>query len=224
MDQYRREAAAWAEEWRIEHKRKRIIAAAAAVILIAVIAFAVVFITRMAMRTTFSSADEMKEAVQGRYAIGRYYEDIVIEGNNITHTYLAWSHYDRRYAEEYGYDADEDSVYEDRVVKWDYKRGVIKTEWMGDFIVDKDGNLRRGSYSIYYKTDEPRPDPIDPATLGQPSSDEEADAAVDADEDADDNTDDSEAADDIPDERQEGLEAVEAAAAAAGVSAKPNDQ
>jgi len=211
MDQDRREAAAWAEEWRIEHKRKRIIAAAAAVILIAVIAFAVIFITRMAMRTTFSSADEMKEAVQGRYAIGRYYEDIVIEGNNITHTYLAWSHYDRRYAEEYGYDADEDSVYEDRVVKWDYRRGVIKTEWMGDFIVDKDGNLRRGSYSIYYKTDEPRPDPIDPATLGQPSSDEEADAA-------------EEAADDIPDERQEGLDAVEAAAAAAGVSAKSKDQ
>lgn len=222
MDQDRREAAAWAEEWRIEHKRKRIIAAAAAMILIAVIAFAVVFITRMAMRMTFSSADEMREAMQGRYAIGRYYEDIIIDGNNITHTYLAWSHYDRRYAEEYGYDADEDHVYEDRVVKWDYRRGVIKTEWMGDFIVDKDGNLHRGSYSVYYKTDEPRPEPIDPATLGQPSEDTSGDGdAADGNEATEDTSGDAE--ENALEERTEGLDAVEAAAAAAGVSEKSRE-
>lgn len=210
MDQDRREAAAWAEEWRIAHKKKRVIAAAAAVILIALIAFAVVYISQMAMRSTFSSAEEMKEAMQGRYAIGRYYEDIIIEGNNFTHTYLAWSHYDRRYAEEYGYDADEDHVYEDRVVKWDYRHGVIKTEWMGDYIVDRDGNLRRGSYTIFYKTDEPRPEPLDPATLGQPSDDADG---TDTDDDAEENA---------LDERTEGLDALAEAAAAAGVSEKSN--
>jgi hypothetical protein len=113
----------------------------------------------------------MRAAMQGRYARERDYEDIIIEGDTITQTYLAFSHYDREYAERYGYDYDEeDSVYDDTIVEWDYRHGVIKTEWMGDIIVDKDGNIRRGDsyYGTFYKTDTPRPEPIDPATLEHP--------------------------------------------------------
>jgi hypothetical protein len=118
----------------------------------------------------------MRAAMQGRYAIERDYEDIYIDGDTITLTYLSYSHYDRRYAEEYGYNYDEeDSVYEDDVAEWDYRHGVIKTRWMGDIIVDKNGNIRRGdySYSTFYRTDKPRPEPIDPSTLENKESDAE---------------------------------------------------
>ena len=143
--------------------------------------------------------------MQGRYARESDYTDIVIEGDGVTKTYLAYTHYDRDYAERYGYDYDEeDAVYEDRVVKWDYRNGLIKTEWMGDYIVDKDGNIRRENenYYIYYKTDAPRPDPIDPSTLN----------SVEGDIDADISTDEAEAIE----ERDEDLEATEKAAGEAG--------
>ena len=41
---------------------------------------------------------------------------------------------------------------------------------MGDIIVDKNGNIRRGDsyYGTFFRTDEPRPDPIDPSTLTNP--------------------------------------------------------
>ena len=135
--------------------------------LIAVMIWAVRFAIIHIERTTFGSVEEMRAAMQGRYAIERDYEDIYIEGDKITLTYLSFSHYNREYAERYGYDFEEDSVYEDDVVEWDYRHGVIKTYWMGDIIVDKNGNIRRGDYeySTFYRTDKPRPEPIDPSTL-----------------------------------------------------------
>ena len=171
MDQDRRDAAAWAKEWQIRQKNRRILYVLAAIALIAAVSFTIKFVIVHTERTTFGSEEEMRAAMQGRYARERDYEDIIIEGDTITQTYLAFSHYDREYAERYGYDYDEeDSVYDDTIVEWDYRHGVIKTEWMGDIIVDKDGNIRRGDsyYGTFYKTDTPRPEPIDPATLEHP--------------------------------------------------------
>ena len=168
MDQDRRDAAAWAQEWRIRRKNRRLVTVIVAAVSVAAFAWAASYVIPMLTRSTFSSEEEMRKAMQGRYAYESSYEDVVIEGDDITLTYLSYSHYDRRYAEQYGYDAEEDSVYEDRIVEWDYRHGIIKTEWMGDYIVDKRGNLKRGRYSIFYRTDEPRPDPIDPSTLSNP--------------------------------------------------------
>lgn len=178
MDQNRRNAEAWAKEWYIRRKNQRLLMAVAFVVLVAAIAFLINFIIVHVERTTFKSEEEMRKAMQGRFAIERDYEDIVIEGDDIVLTYLAYSHYNRDYAERYGYNYDEqDSVYEDRVVKWDYRNGVIKTAWMGDIVVDKNGNIRRGDeyYFTFYKTDKPRPEPIDPATLKNVEGDVNAD-------------------------------------------------
>ena len=144
--------------------------------------------------------------MQGRYAVESSYEDFIIEGDYITHKYLAYSHYNREFAERNGYDyEEEDAVYEDRIVEWDYRNGVMKTEWMGDIIVDKNGNIRRDSsyYYLYYKTDQPRPDPIDPSTLNST----EGDAGTDITEE-----------DEAFEEREESLEATEDAAQDAGVT------
>ena len=171
MDQDRRDAAAWAKEWQIRRKNRRILYIIAAIALVAVIAYAINFIIVHTERTTFGSEEEMRAAMQGRYARERDYEDIYIEGDTITLTYLEFSHYDREYAEQYGYEYDsEDSVYEDTITRWDFRNGVIETEWMGDIIVDKDGNIRRGDsyYGTFIRTDQPRPEPIDPSTLTNP--------------------------------------------------------
>ena len=102
MDQDRRDAAAWAKEWQIRRKNRRILYIFAAVAAVAVISFAINFIIVHTERTTFGSVEEMRAAMQGRYAIEQDYEDIYIEGDTITLTYLEFSHYDREYAEEYG--------------------------------------------------------------------------------------------------------------------------
>ena len=172
MDQDRRDAAAWAKEWQIKRKNRRLLYVVAAIALVAAVSFLIKFVIVQAERSTFSSEAEMKEAMQGRYARDGDLHDYVIEGDKLIETYLPYSHYDREYAETFGYDPDEkESVYEDRVVEWDYRHGVIKTEIMGDYIVDKEGNIRWGESSFYYtfyKTDKPRPEPIDPATLEHP--------------------------------------------------------
>jgi hypothetical protein len=148
--------------------------------------------------------------MQGRFAMERDYEDIIIEGDEITLTYLAYTHYNREYAERYGYDYDEqDSVYEDHVVKWDYRNGVIRTEWMGDLIVDKNGNLRRGDsyYGTFYKTDKPRPEPIDPSTLKTPEGSinlENQDGSITMDA--------SDGEEEALEEREESLESTDSAA------------
>lgn len=171
MDQDRRDANAWAKEWYIRQKNRRLLMVLGAVLLVAAIGYAVHFTIVHVERTTFRSTEDMRKAMQGRFAMERDYEDIIIEGDEVTLTYLAYTHYNREYAERYGYDYDEqDSVYEDHVEKWDYRNGVIRTQWMGDLIVDKNGNLRRGDsyYGTFYKTDKPRPEPIDPSTLKTP--------------------------------------------------------
>ena len=184
MDQDRRDAAAWAKEWQIKRKNRRILYVLAGILAVAAIGYLISFITIHAERTTFGSAEEMRLAMQGRYAIERDYEDIIIEGDEITLTYLSLSHYDREYAEKYGYEEYDDSVYDDHVVEWDYRHGVIRTEWMGDLVVDKNGNIRRGDsyYETFYKTDKPRPEPIDPSTLSNPAGDVDAEISPEEEE------------------------------------------
>ncbi|MBR3125422.1 MAG: hypothetical protein IKF42_08455 [Mogibacterium sp.] len=185
MDQDRRDAAAWAKEWYIRKKNRRLLMALAFLLLVALIGYMVNFTIVHVERTTFHSAEEMRKAMQGRYAIDRDYEDIIIEGDEITLTYLSFSHYDRSYAEKYGYDySGEDSVYNDRVEKWDFRNGVIRTQWMGDLVVDKNGNIRRGKsyYGTFYKTDKPRPEPIDPSTLSNPEGDMDAEISTEEEE------------------------------------------
>ncbi len=202
MDESRRHAEAWAMEWKLRKRNQRIITiVVGALVLIAAIMTVDYFSTRIG-RSTYSSAEEMKAAVQGRYALESAYMDLVIEGDEVTLTYWAYSHYDRDYAERYGYDVDEDSVHTDHIVKFDYKHGVLKTEWMDDLIIDKDGNIHKGKYTVLYKTTRPRPEPIDPSTLDHPEGDPEY-ALPDT-------------IDDSVDERDDEIEeAIEAAAAAA---------
>ena len=201
MDQDRRDAAAWAKEWQIKQRNRRLLMVLGAILAVAVIGYMINFTIVHVERTTFHTVEEMRKAMQGRYAIERDYEDIMIEGDEIVLTYLAYTHYDRDYAERYGYNyEEEDSVYEDRIVEWDYRNGVIKTEWMGDIIVDKNGNIRRGDtyYGTFYKTDEPRPEPIDPSTLKTPEGSINADLSAEA--------------EDAFEEREESLESTEDAA------------
>lgn len=212
MDQDRRDAAAWAKEWYIRKKNRRLLYTLLAILAVTAIVFAVRFVIVQLERTTFGSEEEMRAAMQGRYAIERDYEDIYIEGDKITLTYLAYTHYNREYAEKYGYDYDEeDAVYEDDVAKWDYRHGVIKTYWMGDIIVDKDGNIRRGdySYSTFRRTDEPRPEPIDPSTLNEPEGD--INAEIDPEEE------------EAVEERSEELDLTQDAAAAADIDASEGE-
>ena len=181
MDQDRRDAAAWAKEWQIRQKNRRLLMALGFIALLALIGYMIYFTVVHVERTTFKSAEDMRKAMQGRYAIERDYEDIIIEGDDITLTYLSFSHYDRQFAERYGYDySGEDSIYEDHIEEWDYRNGVIRTQWMGDIFVDKNGNIRRGDnyYSTFFKTDKPRPEPIDPSTLTNPEGDINADISA----------------------------------------------
>lgn len=183
MDQERRDAAAWAQEWAIRKKNRRIIRIIAALVLIWVFGMLVNLISVRMTRMTFGSEEEMRKSLQGRYAIDRSYEDIIIEGDDITVTYYEVSHYNLDYAREYGYSEEfGNTVYEAVVTEWDYRHGVIKTDWMDDIIVDQDGNLIRYRTSKYVKTDKPAPTPIDPAELNSSDSgdavitDEEAEA------------------------------------------------
>lgn len=175
MDESRRHAEAWAQDWRIRKRNRTIIAIIAGILVFTLVFGLISYLSDRIPRMTFSSEEEMKEAVQGRYAIESSYIDLVIEGDLVTLTYWSYSHYNKDYAEKYGYDAEQDSVHTDHIVKWDYKRGVLKTEWMDDLIIDRDGNIHKGKYTTLYKTDRPRPDPIDPSTLNNPEGDLEMD-------------------------------------------------
>ena len=181
MDQDRRDAAAWAKEWQIRQKNRRLLMALGFIALLAMIGYMIYFTIVHVERTTFKSVEDMRKAMQGRYAIERDYEDIIVEGDEIILTYMSFSHYDREFAEKYGYDySGEDSVYDDHIEEWDYRNGVIRTQWMGDIIVDKNGNIRRGDryYSTFFRTDKPRPEPIDPSTLSNPEGDINADISA----------------------------------------------
>jgi hypothetical protein len=87
MDQDRRDAAAWAKEWQIRQKNRRLLLALGLILLLAVVGFIVNFAIVQVERTTFGSVEDMRKAMQGRYAIERDFEDVIIEGDEITLTY-----------------------------------------------------------------------------------------------------------------------------------------
>ena len=171
MDNDRRDARTWAQEWSIRQRNLRIIKVLAIIAIIIALYFVIHFITVTATRTTFHSVEEMRAAMQGRYETD-YCEDIEIIGDDVTLTYYEISHYDPDYAEKYGYSGYDDSVYEDSVEKWDYRNGVIKCRWMDDLIIDKQGNIRYYNQT-FVKTDADRPVPFDRSILDQDSSTEE---------------------------------------------------
>ena len=225
-DQNRRDAMYWAEEWAIKQKRKKIFIALGALVAVVVLGFAINYLSILGSRTVFHSEEEMRAAVQGRFATD-YFEDIYFEGDDVTLTYYNMSHYDREYAERYGYDEYDDSVYEDKVEKWDYRRGVIKFHWMSEIYVDRDGNLVYYS-QVFKKTDEPAPEPIDPSTLNNYHPEGEEDALpedggeLQTGDETEDITDDGGLG--AAEEQQENLEETQEAAEEAGVIPESEDQ
>ncbi len=224
MTQDRRDAMHWAEEWRIKQRNKRILLIVVAVLAVALLAFIINYVSIMVSRTTYASEEEMKAALQGRYETD-YAEDIVIDGDSLTLTYYNQSHYDLEYAEKYGYSDYEDSVYDDEVVEWDYRRGQIKLKWMDTITVDKSGNLVY-YHQQYKKTNEPKPTPLDPSLLSQYKQGYE-DGLNAGEEDAD-SSDDAASGAGLTEEEQEAQDAVQesqdetqAAAEEAGVEPLP---
>ena len=194
-EQDRRDAAAWAQEWQIRRKNRRIILIVSAIIAVIALYFIIGLVKVQLTRTTYGSEEEMRAALQGRFETD-YAEDIEIIGDDIYVTYYEISHYDADYAETYGYSEYGDYVYDDRIVRWDYRHGVIKCSWMSDIIVNKDGDLVQYSSTVFRKTDADKPVPIDPSTLGDPGdtsgtgsddwswTDEETEDALDMREDS----------------------------------------
>ena len=224
MTQDRRDAMHWAEEWRIKQRNKRILLIVVAVLAVALLAFIINYVSIMVSRTTYASEEEMKAALQGRYETD-YAEDIVIDGDSLTLTYYNQSHYDLEYAEKYGYSDYEDSVYDDEVVEWDYRRGQIKLKWMDTITVDKSGNLVY-YHQQYKRTNEPKPTPLDPSLLSQYKQGYE-DGLNAGEEDAD-SSDDAASGAGLTEEEQEAQDAVQesqdetqAAAEEAGVEPLP---
>ena len=224
MTQDRRDAMHWAEEWRIRQRNKRILLIVVAVLAVALLAFIINYVSIMVSRTTYASEEEMRAALQGRYETD-YAEDIVIDGDSLTLTYYNQSHYDLEYAEKYGYSDYEDSVYDDEIVEWDYRRGQIKLKWMDTITVDKSGNLVY-YHQQYKKTNEPKPTPLDPSLLSQYKQGYE-DGLNAGEEDAD-SSDDAASGAGLTEEEQEAQDAVQesqdetqAAAEEAGVEPLP---
>lgn len=224
MTQDRRDAMHWAEEWRIRQRNKRILLIVLAIVAVAVLALIINYVSIMVSRTTYASEEEMKAALQGRYETD-YAEDIVIDGDSLTLTYYNQSHYDLEYAEKYGYSDYEDSVYDDEIVEWDYRRGQIKLKWMDTITVDKSGNLVY-YHQQYKKTNDPKPTPLDPSLLSQYKQGYE-DGLNAGEEDAD-SSDDAASGAGLTEEEQEAQDAVQesqdetqAAAEEAGVEPLP---
>lgn len=224
-DQNRREAMYWAEEWALKQKRKKLFIALGSVAAVVVIGFAIYYLSILGSRTVFKSEEEMRSAIQGRFASSMY-EDFYFEGDDVTLTYYSVSHYDRDYAESYGYEEYDDSVYEDKVEKWDYRTGTIKFRWMSDVYVDRNGDLVYYS-QVFKKTDEPAPEPIDPSTLknynpeGEEAAQEESED-LQAAEGSEDNAEDGAAG--AAEKQQENLEETQEAAEEAGIIPESEDQ
>ncbi len=227
MSQDRRDAMHWAEEWRIRQRNKKIVLSVVVVIALALLGFIISYVSIMVSRTTFESEEAMKAALQGRYETD-YAEDIVIDGNNLTLTYYNQSHYDLEYAEKYGYSEYEDSVYDDEIIKWDYRRGEIKLNWMDTITVDKNGNL------VYYeqqfkKTNEPKPTPLDPSLLSlykkgyEDSLNDEDEASEDSSDVAADGSSLNEEEQDAQEKTEESQEKTQESAQEAGVEPLPED-
>jgi hypothetical protein len=226
VNQDRRDAMHWAEEWRIKQRNKKILLIVVAILAIALLAFIINYVSIKVSRTTYASEEEMRTALQGRYATD-YAEDIVIEGDTVTLTYYNQSHYDLEYAEKYGYSDYEDSSYEDEIVKWDYRSGEIELKWMDSITIDKDGNLVY-YHQQYKKTNEPKPTPLDPSLLSKYKEGyEDGLKAGEASEDAE-SSDDAASGSGLTDEEQKAQDAVQesqdetqAAAEDAGVEPLP---
>ena len=79
-------------------------------------------------------------------------------------------------------------------------------------LIDKDGNIRRGDsyYGTFFKTDKPRPEPIDPSTLKTPEGSINADIYDEEEEEFE--------------EIQEDLESTEDAAEDAGIEGENDVQ
>ena len=225
MDQDRRDALHWEQEWRIRRRNKRVLTAIIAVVAVAAFIYVINYISILGSRTIYGSEEEMRTALQGRFATD-YAEDIVIEGDSLTLTYYNQSHYDLEFAETYGYSEYDDSVYDDKIVKWDYRRGEIKLDWMSTITVDKDGNLRYYSQT-YVKTNEPKPTPIDPSELSlykKGYSDSEAANAADEEDEGIDSGGEDAVTEEVPPGQEaaaESQEETQAAAEEAGVEPLP---
>lgn len=227
MSQDRREAMHWAEEWRIRQRNKKIVLGVVVVVALALLAFIISYVSIMVSRTTYESEEAMKAALQGRFATD-YAEDIVIEGDNLTLTYYNQSHYDLEYAEKYGYSDYEDSVYDDEIVKWDYRRGEIKLNWMDTITIDKDGDLVYYSQK-YRKTNEPKPTPLDPSLLSlykkgyEDSLNDEDEASENSSDVAADGSSLNEEEQDAQEKTEESQEKTQESAQEAGVEPLPED-
>ncbi len=206
MNQDRRDAMHWAEEWRIKQRNKRILLIVLAILAIALLAFIINYVSIMVSRTTYASEEEMRSALQGRF-VTDYAEDIVIDGDTLTLTYYNRSHYDLEYLEKYGYSDFDDSMYDDEIVKWDYRRGEIKFKWMDSITVDKEGNLVY-YHQQYKRTNEPRPTPLDPSILSQYKKAYE-DSLDGQEEETEDGSDTAASGTEMTDEEQEAQDAVQ---------------
>ena len=197
------------------------------VVALALLAFIISYVSIMVSRTTYESEEAMKAALQGRFATD-YAEDIVIEGDNLTLTYYNQSHYDLEYAEKYGYSDYEDSVYDDEIVKWDYRRGEIKLNWMDTITIDKDGDLVYYSQK-YRKTNEPKPTPLDPSLLSlykkgyEDSLNDEDEASENSSDVAADGSSLNEEEQDAQEKTEESQEKTQESAQEAGVEPLPED-
>ena len=77
LDQDRRDARAWAQEWHIKQKNMKIFRVIAVIAVIAALYFIINFVIVHATRTTYGSVEEMRAALQGRFETD-YCEDMEI--------------------------------------------------------------------------------------------------------------------------------------------------
>lgn len=124
-EQERQAQAAEEDARKAEERKRRSIKIGIGCVVAVVLALIIGNIIKMSGRTTYDSASEMKEAVQGTYS---YYDDygkvsrqITISGDNVSYDYSFGGHLDSE------------------VREWRYKKGIVRT--FEDIIVTKDGNL-----------------------------------------------------------------------------------
>lgn len=140
----RREEARKAEAEQIKATRKRNIVIAICVAVGILFAWMIGRSMVLAERTTYSSADEMRKALQGIFVEyseidGLADKYIVIEDDALTLTYI------------FNYIEADNHSYDYIISKWDYKNGVISTDGGRRYTVTKDGNLKEDS-ELYKKS------------------------------------------------------------------------
>ena len=91
MDQDRRDAAAWAREWQIKQKNRRLLMVLGGIVLVAVAAFLIKAAIVLLERTTFGSEEEMRAALEAACAWefvsempGGLYSDIYEGGKGLS--------------------------------------------------------------------------------------------------------------------------------------------